>query len=1101
MKNCKAIACSLLTVFFASAASAGLQNAITVPWEGDITKFHTAVAGQQIILKGVLWATNPPTPTSVSYQWNPGDGSAFTTLATVSVTPGTPYPVSLNYTYSGSAGTPYVAWLIASDGTVTISNRYLVMLQAPSLDANINIAIDDGLWWLYQNATFSSGSSGVFQTFDGSPCAAWTSYAGMFHASPTAGAVQAFEINGSLQTGNFNQDPYAQAVAYGLNFILKGWYESSNYPMLQAVNITTGGTTGEGNPDGNGNGIGIETYDAYYSYSGTFVPVYQGGAVVDALIASGTPNASTGRIFTGTHVATFGDVVQDMLDMYAWGQYTGTENFNVLTPNPPVDLTSYGTPTSLTFVELATDCGAEGTFTYKVNGITVGTVTPTNNCSCSPGFNTLVVSGATLTSAWSAATPATIEVSYTGGYYVSSAAWILDFGGTTFTNPVYLAPGLHGINDSDLCDGYTEVAFDVVNPINDIQSAPTTTATSGIIGAWRYTWGNSSSPDNSTAQWAAIASIPARQSPWNCVIPSFETNYDNNWLWYSYADQNSAWGKFGYQEANQFLSQTSPPGGSETPSGLVQLNADGFPTNEYRWMKVENYFQNNWDTGEAWFSDGIANGENGVSGNGNFYSIYSFTKSQRTANPNPVVNFPNGFDWYRGSTGHDGIATAVSKILMANSGAWPGTYWEGQELSTAWAVIVLNPNLFSAGPVACFSANPNPGFANVPISFDPTCSSDPNPGGIANLVKFDWNWGDGTADTITTTPDVVPHAFACTTLPCSYQVTLTVYDNSNPQLSASAQQTIRITQPPHPPVSVPGGPYIVSLCSCDSLTLDGSGSFSPDAGLHQENCNTCPPDGITAYGWALTGVPYTYTGSTEEIVSLGNTFTTYFPTANTYEIGLEVTDNAAKSFPDGTTSNLVGTAFTSVTVYNCGPTVTVTPGCQSVAVSWNNVGASSYSVLSSTTGPNSGFTVAATLGAGATSTSISATLGETQWIRVQAVTANGTTMSCAAEAVNTFVNCVCISDLTAQSKATIVELEWPLVEGVNSYNVYRSTAPNVNMIPANRVATGVGTSHGLYVDGGLTNGKTYYYRISAVVDGVETCRSIEISAVPAAVKR
>jgi hypothetical protein len=1092
-------------VFFAHAASAGLQNAITVPWEGDITKFHTAVAGTNIILKGVLWATNPivklgildslgfqtlatacgadtsfifklngvdvgtnippaavcscepgyqtfvlsgaaltsawnlaspptveviypgggyfssaayvltyggieytnpilmvpghtsvsdpdlcdgsystytaagfdvtntivaPTsaaPTSVQYQWNPGDGSAFSALTTVSVPVGTPYPVSLNYTYSGSAGTPYVAWLIASDGTTTISNRYLVMLQTPGLDANVNIAIDDGLWWLYRNGTWSNGTNGDFQTFDGSPCFVETGYSGSAHACSTASAVQAFEINGSLQGGNWNQDPYAQAVAYGLNWILRGYYINTSYPMLDAMSITSGGTTSEGNPDANGNGIGIEVGDKYSIY----YPIYQGGQVVDALVASGTPDASTGRIFTGTHVATFKDVVQDMLDMYSWGQYTGSEPFDIL------------------------------------------------------------------------------------------------------SGPV---------------------------------GSPTVIATNGIIGGWRYTWGEA--PDNSTSQWAAIGAIAAQQSPWNCVVPSFVTNYDNNWCWYSFAVQTpSAWGKFGYV-SDASLGYPYPPSSSTTPSGLVQLNNDGITTNDFRWANCEAYFQNNWDTGEGFLPNAIGenNGETGSNllgtlPQGNFYCLYSFVKAHRTALPKAVVNFPNGFDWYHGNASHDGIAGAVSRVLMANSGGWPSTYWEGTNLTTSWAVIVLTPNLFSAGPVACFSPSPNPGFANVPISFDPTCSTDPNAGGIANLVKFVWNWGDGTADTTTATPDVIQHSFACTTLPCSYVVTLTVYDNSNPQLSASAQQTINITQPPHPPVAVPGGPYIVSLCGCDSLTLDGSGSFSPDVGLHQENCNTCPPDGITAYGWALTGVPYTYTASSDEIVSLGSGFTTYFPTADTYEIGLQVTDNAKKSFPEGSTSNLIGTAFTSVTVYNCGPTITATPGCQSIAISWNNVGATSYIVLTSTNGPNSGFTVATTVGAGTTTASVATTLGETQWIRVQAVTANGTTMSCAAEVQDVFQDCVCISDLTAQSKATIVQLGWSLVQGVDSYNVYRSTAPNVNMIPANRVATGVGTVHGLYVDGGLTNGKTYYYRISEVIDGVETCRSIEVSATPIALKR
>ena len=419
----------------------------------------------------------------------------------------------------------------------------------------------------------------------------------------------------------------------------------------------------------------------------------------------------------------------------------------------------------------------------------------------------------------------------------------------------------------------------------------------------------------------------------------------------SYADQNSTWGKFGYTSSAS-LGYPNPPSSSTTPSGLVQLNNDGITTNDYRWMKCEAYFQDNWDTGENFLNYGLVN----------FYSLYSFTKAQRTALPNPVVYFPDGSDWYRGNSSHTGLATAVSQQLVNNS-YWQTTYWEGSQLATAWAVIVLKPNLFSAGPVACYSANPNPGFANVGISFDPGCSTDPQPGGIANLTLFDWNWGDGTPDTTTTSPTVVQHAFSCATLPCSYQVTLTVYDNGNPQLSASAQQEINITQPPHPPVAVPGGPYIVSLCPSDCLTLNGSRSYSPDQGLSQANCNTCPPDQLTAYGWALQGAPYVYTDSTDTNVDLGSDFTAYFPVANTYNIGLQVTDDASQSFPQGSPTNLTGTAFTTVTVYSAGPCqVTAAPGCQSVAVSWNDIGASSYTVISSTTGPNSGFTEAAMVG-------------------------------------------------------------------------------------------------------------------------------------------
>jgi fibronectin type 3 domain-containing protein len=132
---------------------------------------------------------------------------------------------------------------------------------------------------------------------------------------------------------------------------------------------------------------------------------------------------------------------------------------------------------------------------------------------------------------------------------------------------------------------------------------------------------------------------------------------------------------------------------------------------------------------------------------------------------------------------------------------------------------------------------------------------------------------------------------------------------------------------------------------------------------------------------------------------------------------------------------------------------------------------------------------------------IPASLNQTQWVRVEAVGADGgiLSLSCASQVTDTLDSCVCIDDLTAQAKATIIELDWPLVQGASSYNIYRSTAPGVKEIPGNRIATGVGTVHGVYVDGDLINGRTYYYKVTAVEGGVESCTSVEVHATPAAV--
>src|SRR6202007_2556700 len=86
---------------------------------------------------------------------------------------------------------------------------------------------------------------------------------------------------------------------------------------LRARSIATQhtGAHSTDNPDANGNGIGIEVIDNYPR------SIYQGGMVIDAIISSGTPDADCGRDFDGDGSNdTYREVIQDMCDMYAWGQ-------------------------------------------------------------------------------------------------------------------------------------------------------------------------------------------------------------------------------------------------------------------------------------------------------------------------------------------------------------------------------------------------------------------------------------------------------------------------------------------------------------------------------------------------------------------------------------------------------------------------------------------------------------------------------------------------------------------------------------------------------------------------------------------------------------
>jgi hypothetical protein len=293
---------------FSPLATAAPTNVICVPWQGDINKYHTTWSGQQIALKCVVQADST---SQIMYKWNFGDGSesAISSLSGKKI-----YNVEIIHTYTGAVDTPFTAKLLVADNSAlanSIQDPYLVKIQAANLDSKVNVAIDNGLWYLYKLRVTNNAA---FHTFDGSQYSVW-SFSSYF-SSPTASAVQAFEINGHKETGNPNEDPYVEAVQGGLNWLFNGYYSSASYPMLQTMTI---GLQSGRNPDTNGNGKGIQVRD-YGS-----MPGYQGGMVMDAIISSGTPDADSGRDFDadGSN-ETYREVIQDMADMYGWGQYDGT---------------------------------------------------------------------------------------------------------------------------------------------------------------------------------------------------------------------------------------------------------------------------------------------------------------------------------------------------------------------------------------------------------------------------------------------------------------------------------------------------------------------------------------------------------------------------------------------------------------------------------------------------------------------------------------------------------------------------------------------------------------------------------------------------------
>jgi hypothetical protein len=804
-----------LCLLFTSTANGAVDKVICVPWQGDISKSHTAVDGQSIRLKAVIKTTDGG---QIWYKWNFGDG---TESAVVSLSGKTKYNVEIDHVYNGVEDTPFTARLLVSDVDDTLAvhvvDNYLVKITEDKLDSKVNIAIDNGLWYLYKSG---GGATSNLRSLDNSPIMVW-SY-GSFYASPTASAVHAFEINGHKEIGNPDEDPYVEAVEHGLNFLFNGYFSNTGYTMLNAYNI--GIEHGSDNPDTNANGIGIETKD--YGYR----PVYEGGMVMDAIIASGTPDADSGRDFDNDgSTDTYREILQDMMDQYAWGQYDGT----------------------------------------------------------------------------------------TGSF--------------------------------------------------------------GIIGGWRYNWNDG--PDNSAAQWAAIGMIPAQEAPWNCEIPQWVKDYNDNWLNYSHYQWNNVggeniWGGFGYTGSGW--------GYAQTPSGMVQLNFVEAETSDPRWIRCERWLADNWNTGNNWL------------GQDNLYAYYSFAKAMRLANPEPVVSFSsNNFDWYRGSESKQGLAERVADRLISQHN------WDfyGTNLGTAWAVIILKPVLFAEAPVACFDADPNPNYPDAEINFDPSCSDHSEHGkDIDNITTFEWDWdNDGVFDEVTNSPTIVTSSFACETIPCVYPVTLKVTDDSDPVRTATYVKNIEITYPPHPPVATVISPYMVSLCEGDTLLLDGSDSYDPDEGEHEGGCSTCPDDTVTSWNWDLTGAPFDYADESGDIIELGTGFTSYFPTADSYNIGLQVTDNTAQAYPSSSQGNLTDEGFGAVEVYDgCMCEVNATALCLAVSLQWEDVGAETYYIYRSLTGPNLGFQ---DIGRTENTSKIAGSfvMGKPQWYRIMAETADG--QRCISKAV------------------------------------------------------------------------------------------------------
>lgn len=270
----------------------------TVPWAATNPLIpHDTWSGKEITLKGIADVQG----LNIQYTWDFGDGSS---VATGTVT--NRYAIEAKHTYTGNPDDVFTARLtVMNTGTgETGSKEYFVIIRDKTLDVEVNVAIDEGLWYLHKTQRRTTEGGVDFGDWLSGGLAS-SGYYGV-----TAADVNAFEVNGHLETGSAD-NPYTETVQRAMRRIFT-WLTTNT------IGLQTNGH-GTFDPDTNANGYGVRVNQSY--------PYYQGGMFMDAIVASSTPGAvtTTGQAPSGGNPGilgrTYQEIVQDMADQYAYCQY------------------------------------------------------------------------------------------------------------------------------------------------------------------------------------------------------------------------------------------------------------------------------------------------------------------------------------------------------------------------------------------------------------------------------------------------------------------------------------------------------------------------------------------------------------------------------------------------------------------------------------------------------------------------------------------------------------------------------------------------------------------------------------------------------------
>jgi hypothetical protein len=278
----------------------------TVPWvAADPLVPHDTYAGKSIRLKGTSDVYTSGSVT-IQYSWDFGDGTPATAFA--NVTSGNYYSLEVSHTYSGAVNTVYTARLtVKNNSGESASKEYYVQMRAKSLDVEVNIAIDEGLWYLHKDMT-RTGDQGY-----------WVHS----YYAETPVNLNAFFVNGHVETGNV-ANPYTETVKRGMRYLFT-LLRPFNIPDTKTYANAIGTVNLEGLQGSNKNNLAISVPGTSGPSTNDYAAPYAAGIFIDAIVASGTPNEVTTTGPANVTNRTYKAIVQDLVDAYTYGQTdTGT---------------------------------------------------------------------------------------------------------------------------------------------------------------------------------------------------------------------------------------------------------------------------------------------------------------------------------------------------------------------------------------------------------------------------------------------------------------------------------------------------------------------------------------------------------------------------------------------------------------------------------------------------------------------------------------------------------------------------------------------------------------------------------------------------------